>query len=293
MTTFSSGENHPSAVKFPEDVHAYFNKELTHKAIAGPFNDFQFPVHYSPMLTRPKTDDTRRVIVNLSYPYGHSVNDAISKDVHDTVQFNLKYPSIDHIVDAIGQSDTRVMLSKIDVNRAFCNLCVDPSDYNLLGIKWNNNSYLDINIPMGLKMGSALCQRTTDILRHILYNYIDVICVHRERDTESEFNMMYSSFEFLGIPINPQKVVCPTSSLTCMGIVVDVAIGQLYVPQEKCIQVLDLCRDYKSRLSISKRQLQSLLGKLLYLHRCVTPARIFVNRIFSDEPHLTSQLLMT
>ena len=36
-----------------------------------------------------------------------------------------------------------------------------------------------------------------------------------------------------------------------------------------------------SKKSISKRALQSLLGKLLYLHKCVKPACIFVNKILT------------
>ena len=105
----TSTDNHSSAVKFPEDVQAYLNEELMHKAIADPYNNFQFPVHYSPLLSRPKPDDTRHTIVNLSYLYGRTVNDIISKDVYDTAQFNQNYRSFDHLLDAIDQADSRVL----------------------------------------------------------------------------------------------------------------------------------------------------------------------------------------
>ena len=60
------------------------------------------------------------------------------------------------------------MLSKIDVSRVFRNLCVDPGDFDLLGLSWKGNSYLDISVPMGMKSGSALCHSTTDVIRHIM-----------------------------------------------------------------------------------------------------------------------------
>ena len=66
-----------------------------------------------------------------------------------------------------------------------------------------------------------------------------------------------------------------------MGVTVDVDAGYMSIPQSKCLEILDLYRHYRSCSHISKRQLQSLLGKLLYLHRCVTPARIFVNRLLN------------
>ena len=74
-----------------------------------------------------------------------------------------------------------------------------------------------------------------------LYNYIDdVTCLHKCQNASSEFELLYSLFKFLGIPINPKKVVPPTKVLTCMGIVVDVDAGQLSIPQEKCLEILNL-----------------------------------------------------
>ena len=282
-------DNHPSATQFPSDVTAYFNKEVKHKAIVGPCTNIPFPTHFSPMLTRFKQDDTRRVIVNLSHPKGQSVNDCINDGVYDGVTFTLKYPTVDQIVQKIQDLDSDVLLSKIDISRAFRNLRVDPLDYDALGLHWNGQSYLDISVPMGMKVGSALCQRTTDILRHVMafldvcvYNYVDdVICVHRRHNATQEFRTLYSLFEFLGLPINPKKVCPPSRSLTCMGIDVNVDTGSLTIPLEKCAQTLHMCKDIRNRKFISKKMLQSLLGKLIYLHRCIPPARIFVNRLLN------------
>ena len=142
---------------------------------------------------------------------------------------------------------------------------------------------------MGLKIRSALCQRTTDVIRHIMpsqgvatYNYIDdVICIHKYPNTNAEFDLLFSLFEFLGVPVNPKKVVPPSKSLTCMGFEVNVDTHQLTIPCQKVSEILELCKLYIKAKAITKKQLQSLLGKLLYLHRCVAPARIFVNRLLN------------
>ena len=282
-------DNHHSAVNFPHDMDAYFTKELSHKAIAGPCINLPFKVHHSPMLSRPKVNDTRRVIVNLSHPYGNSINDCISNQCHDGIVFNLKYPTVDSIIDAIREKDGDVLLSKIDISRAFRNLRLDPCDYDLMGLSWDDKTYLDISLPMGAKTGSALCQRVTDVIRHIMaskgvtvFNYIDdVICVHARRNAHEEFNLLHSLFEFLGLPMNPHKVQSPTTELTCMGIQINVVDGVAFVPQHKCTEILDACRLYLTKRRITRKQLQSLLGKLLYLHRCVRPARTFVNRLLN------------
>ena len=96
------------------------------------------------------------------------MNDCIAKDYYDGASYTLKYPSVDNIINTVQELGPDVLLSKIDVSRAFRNLHVDPGDFDVLGIKWQGNSYLDISIPMGIKMGSALCQRTTDVIPHVM-----------------------------------------------------------------------------------------------------------------------------
>ena len=107
--------NHPSAEQFPDDIEAYFGKELENRAIVGPCKDFPFNVHYSPILSRPKTDDTRRVIVNLSHPWGQAVNDHISNEIYDRVPYSLKYPSVQDIVDAVDVLGGDVGVMKIRI----------------------------------------------------------------------------------------------------------------------------------------------------------------------------------
>ena len=90
-------------VKVPMDLN---------RAIIGPCVDFPFQVHYSPILSRPKVDDTRRVIVNLSHPWGRAVIDYISNEVYDEVAYTLKYLSVEDIVDTIDHLGGDVLLSK-------------------------------------------------------------------------------------------------------------------------------------------------------------------------------------
>ena len=89
-----------------------FIKETSHKAIAGSCNHILFDVLFSPLLSRPKPDNSRRVIVHLTSPSGNSVNHCIDNDVYyDVEQYSLEYPSIGNIVDTIEVLSCDVMLS--------------------------------------------------------------------------------------------------------------------------------------------------------------------------------------
>ena len=130
------------------------------------------------------------------------MNDCIVKDYYDGEPYALKYPSVESIINAVQELGPDILLSKIDVSRAFRNLRVDPGDFGILGIKWQENFYLDISIPMGIKMGSALCQRTTNVLRHIMtsrdvrmHNCLDdIICIHKHQNANAEFDTLFSLF---------------------------------------------------------------------------------------------------
>ena len=130
--------------------------------------------------------------------------------------------------------------------------------------------FLNINVPMGIHTDNALCQRTMDVIQHIMrskvldvYNYIDdIICIHRHENADAEFHLLYSLFEYLGLPISLKKIVAPARALTCMGIVLEVDAGTASITQERCYEILDLCRFFINKTWITRKQLQSLLGKL-------------------------------
>ena len=59
-------------------------------------------LHISPFMTREKADsDKRRVIIDLSFPFGHSVNDGVTSEVYLGTPFLLTLPTIDDITSRI------------------------------------------------------------------------------------------------------------------------------------------------------------------------------------------------
>ena len=76
--------NHQSALQYPIDIQKYLDKEIKLGVMLGPFEVVRHPgYHCSPLMSRPKEGDSRRVILDLSYPRGSSVNDQVSKERFD------------------------------------------------------------------------------------------------------------------------------------------------------------------------------------------------------------------
>ena len=132
-------------------------------------------------MTREKQNSSsRRTIMDLSWPKGFSVNDAIHKCKYLDSYFTLQYPSIDHIIDKVKAIGPGSLLYKVDISRAFRHICIDPGDIDLLGFHYKH-MYLDGSMPFGYQLGSGIFERCSDAIRYImkqhgypnLMNYID------------------------------------------------------------------------------------------------------------------------
>ena len=71
------------------------------------------------------------------------MNDKIDKDLFSDSAFTLKFSSVDDIVQEIHKLGDSITMSKIYVAQAFRNLHVDPADAMKLGVKWQDDVYVD------------------------------------------------------------------------------------------------------------------------------------------------------
>ena len=280
--------NHKSANEFPLDVQAYLDEELEHGAIAGPFKDVPIKnCHISPFMTHPKANsDTRRVIIDLSWPKGYSVNDGVDKSTYMGTDFHLTFPTIDDLTTELVKLGRGAHLYKIDVSRAFRHLPIDPFDYDLLGLYWDG-FYLDKNLPFGTRHGSQFFQRTSDTVRYVMrqggfdvLNYIDdFLGFGVPSVAKQSFDALFDVMLNLGLTISQKKLVPPSTKAVCLGIKIDTVAGTLSIPEEKFAQIKVEVTKWSGKKSCTKRQLQSLLGLLLYICKCVRPAKCFLNRM--------------
>ena len=122
----STIDNHASANEHIGEVEKYLSTELQHKALTGPFSKPPFPIHVSPLMTRPKQDSSkRRTIVDLSWPEQFSVNAGVNKHKYLDTYFKLQYPSVDNITDAPAQLGPGAIVNKVDISRASRHLRID------------------------------------------------------------------------------------------------------------------------------------------------------------------------
>ena len=86
-----------------------------------------------------------RMITNLSFPDGASVNDGI-----DPQLCSLQYTTVDRVARAAQCLGRWALLAKIDVKAAYRLIPVHPDDRWVLGFEWQGSHYVDGMLSFGL-----------------------------------------------------------------------------------------------------------------------------------------------
>ena len=198
-------------------------------------------MHFSPFLTRDKPGAPhRRVIVDLSYPEGISVNAGVDSDTYLQTPFLLTLPTLDNITQKVKENGKGSLLYKIDLSRAFRHVKLDPRDYKLLGLSLDG-IYYDSCLPFGFKHGSGIFQRMSDAVRYIMSklgyqvtNYIDDIIGHSigSQATKS-FETLRKLLSRLGFDISAKKIVGPSTKVTCLGVEINTIDFTVSITAEK------------------------------------------------------------
>ena len=283
--------NHPSANEFPTQLDDFIRKELDLGGLVGPLVAPPFVqwAHVSPLMSRPKADPTqRRIITDLTYPRATSVNSYIRKNTVMGMTQTHCLPSVDAVVQRVQEIGKAAHIFTIDISRAYKNFKSCPLDWPLLAIAWGSSYYLDITMPFGSRASSGHMQRVADAIVEILrrrgvtaHMYLDdlIVVADGHAKASEQYTAVRALFKELGLPEAVEKSQPPSQSAKWLGVNIDVVEGTLAIPGEKLEDVLETIEKFIKKRSLTRRQLQSVLGKLLHVAKCVRPARLFVSRL--------------
>ena len=238
----------------------------------------------------PKSDsEERRVILDLSFPHGHSVNDGIDKDQYLGNTIHLQYPNVDDFIEIIKQKGIGCKIFKRDLKRAYRQIPVDPKDYSLIGFTWRGHYFIDRVLPMGLRSSAYICQRVTNAVNYIskqhgisVINYFDDFAGTEFSDLDqNSFDSLKWLLNSCGLEESIEKACGPSTRMSFLGICSDTDKMTMEVTQDRLQEITQLVLCWLEKTSVSLRDVQSLVGKLNFVASCVRPGRIFISRILN------------
>ena len=205
-------------------------------------------------------------------------------------EISFQLPSIDDFARILQIKGRGAFMFKRDLSRAYRQIPIDPFDYSLLGIQWRNLFYFDTVLPFGLRSTAFICQRVTSALSFMQVtdgfesiNYIDDFGGAEssfERAQQAFYNLE-RIFQQAGVAESKEKAVTPTQRMSFLGIDFDTRSMTMFVSDTRLQELKDLSFLFLHAKKVTKKQLQSIIGKLMFAAKCVPSARVFMNRLLN------------
>lgn len=281
-------QNHPSMLKNIEAARAKIANELRLGRIAGPFSSPPFQLmRFSPLGLIPKPGTSQyRLIHDLSWPRGTSVNDGIPRECS-----SVSYDTVETVVALVREAGRGALIAKCDITDAFRLIPIHPSQYPLLGMTFAGGFYFDRTLPMGLSSSCAIFEEFSKALVFSLGDVFNITSVSHLIDDfifvapggsnvcSRYLNTFLTMGEALGIPFKQEKTVLPTVRCKVYGLIVDSEKMQVELPLDKMEKIRSELLDLSSRRKVTVRTLQSVLGRLNYASYVIAPGRPFLRRL--------------
>ena len=199
---------------------------------------------------------------------------------------------MDDAIWIIKQLGRGTQLAKWDIKNAYRMVLVHPSDRELLGMSWKDQTFIDTVLPFGLRSAPKIFTVVADALQYILQeqgvshimHYLDDFLLFGSPGTSDYQKALHTAMQEcsrLGVPIAEHKTEGPTQVLTFLGIEVDTGRMEVRLPSEKLQCLQGEIKSWSGKKSTTKRCLLSLIDQLQHACCVVRPGRTFLHRMIN------------
>ena len=301
----SSQRNHGSAYQWYSHVDKFICTEVKEGGMTGPFSLAPWwNTVVSPLMTAHKKPLSRRTVFDATFGE-KSLNNATPSDLYMGQPAHYTFPKIEDFKEMILKSGKGAYMWKRDLSRFFLQLPLDPTEYHRVAVIWRGFYFFFIGLAFGLRHSGLNGQRTTDAVSWILrglgrdsgdctpfqvVNYVDDtggVEKNEERAGEA-FDKMGSLLVDLGLEESKKKAEPPSTKMTFLGVEFDSKAMTMSVPPSKLTEIKAEIGLWLRRTTINKKELQSLLGKLFWVAKCVKYARVFMGRLLDQLRTMSS-----
>ena len=130
---------------------------------------------------------------------------------------------MDNVIVCIMRLGKESLIVNMDIKQAYCNVPIHPDDHLLLGMKWQDQVFVDKALPFGLRSAPLIFTALADCLQWImqrrgadpLFHYLDdFLTVGRPQSDQcaSNLQIMKQACSDTGTPIEPDKCKGPSYS---------------------------------------------------------------------------------
>ena len=226
-----------------------------------------------------------RLIHDASRPYGQALNDLAAHDP-------FKYQSLQDAVDLIKPGD---WVAKVDLKGAFRSVGIAVDNYGATGLKWRfkgssrNTYFVDTRCSFGARRSPEIFNELTQSVLEIMRRrgFMNIVCycddfliiASSKEECRRTMLELITILRKLGFAINYDKVIGPAQVIVFLGIEINTIEMTLALPQDKLEDLKSCLMNTMHRDKITKRSLQSLIGKLNWANQVIYGGRYHIRRL--------------
>ena len=293
LTNGSAKVNQKGALEFPNAINYYLATEHSNSTLLGPFFTNPIPDRTASSLLNsvPKRDsDEHLVILDMSFPSGHDINDRIDKNHYLAVTIDLSYPTIDSFTTMVKAVGPRALMYKRDLCRVYCQTWTDPFDVPYQGFFWQSAFYFNTVLVMECTSSAYICQQVTSAIAHIhnswealCTNYLDdFIGVAPHDKAEWDFHKLGWLLQDIGVWELEHKACPPSSLMVMLGIMFSTVDMTLSITHERVEEIQAELDTWYNRAKMSCKQLESLIGKLQFASQVIRAGHVFLAHLLDE-----------
>ena len=168
-------------------------------------------------------------------------------------------------------------LAKIDIAHAYRNIPVHPADRHLLGMQWKGRWYIDKALLFVLRSAPKIFCTISDTLEwqagisSCLHYIDDFLTLEHPASPECLHNLrvLKDTCEGLGIPLTKKKIEGPATSLSFLGILLDISAMTMRLPEDKLHCLSEFLAEWTNKKTATKRSMLYLIGELAHASKVV------------------------
>ena len=285
----SSSSNRPSAGLHSQVVADYIHQQVQEGHMIGPLDPAccQGVTVNSIGVVPKSTPGKYRVIVDLSSPACSSVNDQLHRE-----WTHVAYASVDDAALVLNALGPGALMAKIDIKDAYRIVPIHPNERRFLGVCWDNQVYVDSQLPFGLASTPAIFNAIAEALEWILreagiravIHYLDdflFLGAPGSQECSQCLATAVSVCQDLGIPLAADKVEGPTHSITFLGIQLHSLPMRVSLPAPKQVQLQSMLSNLVDSKCIRDiNTLESLVGHLVHATKVCPLGKAFLSGLF-------------
>ena len=277
--------NHKSAETNPQIIDDYLSSEMSTGRIFGPVGKLPEKFHCAPLgLVPKKSKGEFRVIHDLSYPPGQSVNEYIPQECT-----NVEYQNVYDAILMLSEIGQGAFMAKTDIEKAFRLIPIHPDDQNLFYIHWRNQWYIDRAMQMGCSSSCQIFQNFSNAISWIarsklsipIVSYLDDFMLGSASKETGQGNLekFLGMCSEIGLPMSAKKTFQPEQVMTFLGFEIDTCKREIRLPDDKIQKCREEIDQLVGRKKTRLRYLQSVIGLLNFACQVILPGRAFLRRL--------------